>query len=384
MFDFARAAASICDINRNLSFLGSIYHEEIKNKVKSESKEFDMNQSLSKEESEQKIANLLEKTPVELAYLQGTEDNPLFFVYNKVLLEQDGDSLTQIQRDSEKKQCLKDNVALIDENEFLNTLNKLTKEIKNILVDFYQKNGNSEEFKELLQGAVGVTYLIKSREENQEKLLNLLKQSPSGENEKETQEFLHKLTGSNFKTKSTIEEEFKNTKEDVGLLGRYAGINYDLEVHLETFFRLANLFGTIPQSSQARIQDSLQIAQRYLYNQSGDMDKSFKVGDYVIAFNEDPMLVSPFLDGSGFTITYHKSNDILAAIVSSFDSSQTFFEVLEQRDKLEKENQELKTKQDYNAYGISKNTSIQTDSSSNSIMQTLLKESKENKKNQGE
>ena len=46
--------------------------------------------------------------------------------------------------------------------------------------------------------------------------------------------------------------------------------------------------------------------------------------------------------------------------------------------KLEKENQELKTKQDYNAYGISKNTSIQTDSSSDSIIQTLLKESKEN------
>ena len=78
------------------------------------------------------------------------------------------------------------------------------------------------------------------------------------------------------------------------------------------------------------------------------------------------------------------TNDFLLSLSSNFDSSQTFFEVLEQRDKLEKENQELKTKQDYNAYGISKNTSIQTDSSSDSIMQTLLKESKGNKKNQGE
>ena len=83
-------------------------------------------------------------------------------------------------------------------------------------------------------------------------------------------------------------------------------------------------------------------------------------------------------------ISYSPQEDILLSLSSNFDSSQTFFEVLEQRDKLEKENQELKTKQDYNAYGISKNTSIQTDSSSDSIIQTLLKESKENKKNQGE
>lgn len=378
MFDFARAAASICDINRNLSFLGSIYHEEIKNKVKSESKEFDMNQTLSKEESEQKIANLLEKTPAELAYLQGTVDNPLFFVYNKTLLEQNGDSLTQIQIDSEKKQYLKDNVPLTDENEFLSTLNKLTKEIKNILTDFYQKNGNSEEFKELLQGAVEATYLVKSREENQEKLLNLLKQSPSGENEKETQGFLHKLTGSNFKTKTTIEEEFKNTQEDMGLLGRYAGINYDLEAHLEYFFRLANLFDAIPQSSQTRIQESLQSAQRYLYNQSGDMDKSFKVGDYVIAFNEDPMTTAVWAYGSGFSISYQKPDNLLASLASNFDSSQTFLEVLEQRDRLEKENQEFKNKQVSIACGILQNNFAKSDST-DSIMQTLLRELKENK-----
>ncbi len=71
------------------------------------------------------------------------------------------------------------------------------------------------------------------------------------------------------------------------------------------------------------------------------------------------------------------SQDTLLSLSSNFDSSQTFFEVLEQRDKLEKENQELKTKQAYNAYGISKNTLIQTDSLNDSILQTLLKESKE-------
>ena len=67
--------------------------------------------------------------------------------------------------------------------------------------------------------------------------------------------------------------------------------------------------------------------------------------------------------------------DILLSLSSNFDSSQTFFEVLEQRDKLEKENQELKTKQAYNAYGIPQNTFTKSDST-DSIMQTLLKESK--------
>ena len=78
------------------------------------------------------------------------------------------------------------------------------------------------------------------------------------------------------------------------------------------------------------------------------------------------------------------TNDLLLSLASNFDSSQTFFEVLEQRDKLEKENQELKNKEAFLAYGILQNNFAKTDSQSDSIMQTLLKESKENKNNQGE
>ncbi|TLD79710.1 hypothetical protein LS70_009720 [Helicobacter sp. MIT 11-5569] len=78
---------------------------------------------------------------------------------------------------------------------------------------------------------------------------------------------------------------------------------------------------------------------------------------------------------------FNKTNsDMLASLSSNFDSTQNFFDILEKRDKLEKENQELKTKQAYSAYGISNTTnSIKTDSTSDSIMQTLLKDSKENK-----
>ena len=74
-------------------------------------------------------------------------------------------------------------------------------------------------------------------------------------------------------------------------------------------------------------------------------------------------------------ITFLES-DIFASLSSNFDSSQTFLEVLEQRDKIEKENQELKNKETLLVYGISPNTLAKSDST-DSIMQTLLKESKE-------
>ena len=109
------------------------------------------------------------------------------------------------------------------------------------------------------------------------------------------------------------------------------------------------------------------------------MDKSFKVGDYVITFNEDPMTTAVWAYGSGFSISYQKPDNLLAFLASNFDSSQTFLEVLEQRDRLEKENQELKNKETLLVYGISPNTLTESDST-DSIMQTLLKESKEGKK----
>ena len=70
------------------------------------------------------------------------------------------------------------------------------------------------------------------------------------------------------------------------------------------------------------------------------------------------------------------SQNTFLSLASNFDSSQTFFEVLEQRDKLEKENQDLKNKEAFLAYGIPQNTFTKSNST-DSIMQTLLKESKE-------
>lgn len=345
------------DVNYSNVYVGTIYHNDIKNKATLEAKEFNMNEPLSREESRKRIVKLLEKTPAELAYLQGTEGEPTFFTYNKTLLEQDGDSLEQLQKHTQKLQNLKNNEPLPSENEFLSVIDKLTQEIEDILVNFYQNNSNSDEFKELLNSAVQVTYIIKNREEKEQKLLNFLKQSQNNTNYFESQDFLDKLMGKSDFIKGgevTLGEIYEQGKGDEALLRNYTLVNIHLANSLEYFFRLAETFGA-SSSSKDSIQSNMQIAQRYLYNQSGSIDDSFKIGDFVVSFNEDPMLVNPFLDGSGFSINYHKSNDILAAIISSFDATQTFLNVLENKERLE------------------------TDST-DSIMQTLLKESKENKK----
>lgn len=110
-----------------------------------------------------------------------------------------------------------------------------------------------------------------------------------------------------------------------------------------------------------------------LFNQGGVLDnKSFKLGDATISWNGDDLPFKDYYKGE-VQIVFTKS----AFLASSFDSSQTFFEVLVQRDRLEKENQELKNKEASIVYGISQNAFTKTDSQSDSIIQTLLKESKE-------
>lgn len=100
----------------------------------------------------------------------------------------------------------------------------------------------------------------------------------------------------------------------------------------------------LSQNQQNKIADALDTAQVYLLNQSGFSEsKSFQLGNVIIAWNGNE---SPFRDYSDgiVQITFLES-DILTPLSSNFDSSQTFFEVLEQRDKIEKENQELKNKE---------------------------------------
>ncbi|MBX7491030.1 hypothetical protein [Helicobacter turcicus] len=209
-------------------------------------------------------------------------------------------------------------------------------------------------------------------------MLGLLSQIKNNPN----QDLLQQLVGEAC-TDEFAGEVRKGEKVRDGILNEYSASNLSIAHSLKEFFDITEICGTISESSKAKIQESLQVAQRYLYNQSGSIDTSFKVGNYVITFNECPMLMNIFLDGIGFSISYQKPDELLAFLSSNFDSTQSIFEILEQKDRLERKNQELKEEskkqQALKDSGISNTTFIKTDSKSDSIMQTLLKDSQKSK-----
>ena len=141
-----------------------------------------------------------------------------------------------------------------------------------------------------------------------------------------------------------------------------------LATSISGFFYQAEYFNKIPQNQKNTIQNALEKVASYLFNQGGALDnKSFKLGDATISWNGDDLPFKDYYKGE-VQIVFTKS----ASLSPTFDSSQTFFEVLEQRDRLEKENQDLKNKQASIAYGIPQNNFAKTDSKSDSIMQTQI------------
>ncbi|WP_300668967.1 MULTISPECIES: hypothetical protein [Helicobacter] len=265
------------------------------------------------------------------------------------------------------------------------SIQSLMQEAEEVLSVAYNKQPDSEEFRNLLGIFSFAQDSINNFNNNKQKLLNLLKQGQNSQEYATSEEFYHKLfTKNNGPQTQTLEEIDKLSKinEEQGFLRDYTVEASLISYYLRDFFTMASDFEFISKDKESKIYQDLQTSVIYLGSQSGNIGSSFKVDNYTISWDGNSTLFNAYLNGSKISIaSQFSSNDFLA---SSFDATQSIFDILNQRDKLEKENQELKTKQDYNAYGISKNTSIQTDSSSDSIIQTLLKESKENKKNQGE
>lgn len=134
---------------------------------------------------------------------------------------------------------------------------------------------------------------------------------------------------------------------------------------LRDFFTLANQYEAIPKYKQDSIERSLQVSEAYLYNQAvwDGQNKPYRIGNFVISSN---------YFSSEASITY-LPNKLLTPLTSDFDSTQSFLELLDKREQLEKQNQDLKAKQALETY-IAYNKD-----STNSIIQTLLKDSKEAK-----
>jgi len=239
------------------------------------------------------------------------------------------------------------NTPISSQDEFQANLDFLFNQMENILLQGFNENMNDKEFQNLLSG-----YMMTNRV--------VSKQSY----EDSTQDALQALSRLKNGNKS---DDFKQKLSD------YMTNSNALATSISGFFYQAEYFNKIPQNQKNTIQNALEKVASYLFNQGGALDnKSFKLGDATISWNGDDLPFKDYYKGE-VQIVFTKS----ASFASTFDSSQTFFEVLEQRDKLEKENQELKNKEASIVYGISQNAFTKTDSQSDSIIQTLLKESKE-------
>ena len=126
----------------------------------------------------------------------------------------------------------------------------------------------------------------------------------------------------------------------------------------------------IPQESKNKISENLQISQRYLYNQSGDLGNHFQLGDFVISWESD------YFDGKNYTISNNQnnlSNNLLTSLASNFDTTQSIFDILNQKEKLEKENQDLKNKRAIEAYGINAITNSYTKTQRDNLLKKIIK-----------
>ena len=222
----------------------------------------------------------------------------------------------------------------------------LMQEAEEILSVAYNKQPNSEEFRNLLGFFSFTQDSINDFSNNKQKLLNLLKQGQSSLEYATSDEFYHKLfTKANGPNTQTLEEIDRLSKinEEQGFLRDY-NVNATLiSSYLQDFFTMANDFGFISKDKENKIYQELQTSVIYLGSQGGNIGNSFKIENFTISWEGNSTLFNAYLNGSKISIASQSTpNDFLA---SNFDTTQSIFDILNQKEKLEKENQDLKNKQ---------------------------------------
>ena len=321
----------------------------------------------SNEAIQQKINDLLADYPLHHPYYLQYEDA---IFYDRVAIN--GDNDTEFENFTMLKQYLLDNVSLPTEQTFEESKNILSQEMNNILNNTYISKGeDSKEFQALLSFTKTFFEMDKSRIDSKQKLLNLLKQGQGSLEYATSDEFYHKLFTKTEGLSTMTLEEINAINEKQGFLSDYTSDNYQVAHCFEEFFALADLYGLIPQESKNKILENLQISQRYLYNQSGDLGNHFQLGDFTISWEGNSTLFNAYLNGSKISIASQSTpNDFLA---SNFDTTQSIFDILNQKEKLEKENQDLKNKRAIEAYGINAITNSYTKTQRDNLLKKIIK-----------
>ena len=257
----------------------------------------------------------------------------------------------------------------------------LMQEAEEILSVAYNKQPNSEEFRNLLGIFSFAQDSINDFSNNKQKLLNLLKQGQSSLEYATSDEFYHKLfTKANGPNTQTLEEIDRLSKinEEQGFLRDY-NVNATLiSSYLQDFFTMANDFGFISKDKENKIYQELQTSVIHLGSQGGNIGNSFKIENFTISWEGNSTLFNAYLNGSKISIASQSTPNVFLA--SNFDTTQSIFDILNQKEKLEKENQDLKSKQAIEAYsygnGYSSTLTSKTSKEIDSFINQMIKEAK--------
>ena len=163
--------------------------------------------------------------------------------------------------------------------------------------------------------------------------------------------------------------------------------HYKMESTGYSFF--ASLSDMLSPIEQEKITDSIAKVMGF-YLQSNSMEiNGIKVSWDNSGFTSDIGYYDSVFGGRSMALHTYKidyadsqstSNDFLASLASNFDTTQSIFDILNQKEKLEKENQDLKNKQAIEAYsygnGYSSTLTSKTSKEIDSFINQMIKEAK--------
>ncbi|WP_278824256.1 hypothetical protein [Helicobacter pullorum] len=163
--------------------------------------------------------------------------------------------------------------------------------------------------------------------------------------------------------------------------------HYKMESTGYSFF--ASLSDMLSPIEQEKITDSIAKVMGF-YLQSNSMEiNGIKVSWDNSGFTNDIGYYDSVFGGRSMALHTYKidyadsqstSNDFLASLASNFDTTQSIFDILNQKEKLEKENQDLKNKQAIEAYsygnGYSSTLTSKTSKEIDSFINQMIKEAK--------
>ena len=163
--------------------------------------------------------------------------------------------------------------------------------------------------------------------------------------------------------------------------------HYKMESTGYSFF--ASLSDMLSPIEQEKITDSIAKVMGF-YLQSNSMEiNGIKVSWDNSGFTSDIGYYDSVFGGRSMALHTYKidyadsqstPNDFLASLASNFDTTQSIFDILNQKEKLEKENQDLKNKQAIEAYsygnGYSSTLTSKTSKEIDSFINQMIKEAK--------